>query len=231
MSSTLHIDVALVRSDFELAVTLDLPANGVTGVFGASGSGKTTLLRCIAGLEQARGRVVMGTTTWQDSDRGLFVPTWERDLGLVFQEASLFEHMTVQQNLEYGMKRCAKPGGDASLGEAIALLGIEHLTGRAPQSLSGGERQRVAIARALATQPAILLLDEPLASLDMRRKKEVLPWLERLHRTLNIPILYVTHSIEELTRLAHHVVVLDSGHIAQSGTVDDLRPVLQAHSW
>ncbi len=231
MSDMLRIALTLHRPEFALAIDLNLPLKGITSIFGPSGSGKTTLLRCVAGLEQASGTVQIGNAVWQDSTAGIFMPTWQRDVGVVFQEASLFEHMTVRQNLEYGVKRVSKPNAAAALDEAIALLGIGHLVGRWPQSLSGGERQRVAIARALATQPSILLLDEPLSSLDIRRKKEILPWLEQLHTQLSIPVLYVTHSLEELSRLADHVITLDSGQIGMHGSVQDLLPTLRAQSW
>ncbi len=217
--AALELQLHLERPDFSLDVQAELPAQGVTVLFGPSGSGKTTLLRCVAGLEQARGRVRIGQMLWQDSEQKIEIPTWKRDLGYVFQEASLFEHMTVQANLNYGVKRVRKSGSRQALESAIELLGIGHLLTRKPHSLSGGERQRVAIARALATQPGLLLLDEPLASLDIARRKEILPWLERLHRQLHIPVLYVTHAMDELTRLADHVVLMNNGQATLSGQV------------
>ena len=217
--NTLQIALQLDRPGFAFQVDLALPARGITVLFGPSGSGKTTLLRCVAGLDRGQGRVVLGPHTWQDSERRLWVPPWARDLGYVFQEASLFEHLDVQANLHYGLRRVHKPGGAQALADAVRLLGIEHLLGRHPGSLSGGERQRVAMARALATQPAILLLDEPLASLDIARRQEVLPWLERLHHELQLPMLYVTHTMEELTRLADHVVLLNAGQALTQGPV------------
>jgi len=216
---TEHIDIQLLlnRHGFKLDVDLRLPAQGITVLFGPSGSGKTTLLRCLAGLEQAHGRVQIDSQVWQDSESGVFVPTWRRDLGYVFQEASLLAHLSVEQNLRFGIKRLKNPQATAALREAIALLGIGHLLQRDPDSLSGGERQRVAIARALAMQPRLLLLDEPLASLDQARREEILPWLERLHTSLQIPVLYVTHAMQELTRLADHVVVLHDGEVSLQG--------------
>lgn len=228
---TILIDVSLSREDFQLTVHLNLPAKGITGLFGHSGSGKTTLLRCVAGLESSSGIIRIGDDVWQDTSQGLFVPTWQRDLGMVFQEASLFEHLSVKQNMEYGMTRVRKPGGQKSLDAAIELLGIGHLLNRAPGSLSGGERQRVAIARALATQPRLLLLDEPLASLDIPRKKEILPWLDRLHAELSIPVMYVTHSVEEISRLADDVVTLENGHVSDTGPVADLLPKIRETAW
>lgn len=219
-NAPVHLALRLARRDFELNVDLRLPSSGVTVFFGPSGSGKTSLLRCVAGLERADGTVRIGQDTWQNDAAQTFLPTWQRNLGYVFQEASLFDHLNVRANLNYGVKR-VKPGLKAgaahALEHAIELLGIGHLLDRWPESLSGGERQRVAIARALATQPQVLLLDEPLAALDIARKQEVLPWLERLHRDLRIPVLYVTHSMEELIRLADHVVLMDKGQARLHG--------------
>jgi molybdate transport system ATP-binding protein len=222
VNSGLQLAITFKRRDFALEVDLQLPGQGITVFFGASGSGKTSLLRCVAGLERSRGRIALGSTVWQDSARSIFVPTWARRLGYVFQEASLFEHLNVRANLEYGVKRVGQGRARAALAEALALLGIEHLTARNVSSLSGGERQRVAIARALATEPAILLLDEPLASLDLPRRQEILPWLEALHRQLRIPVLYVTHAMEELTRLADHVVLMRAGTAQANGALSEL---------
>lgn len=214
----LHIRLQLPRSGFMLDVDLQLPGRGITVLFGASGSGKTTVLRCVAGLERAPfGRVQLGSELWQDSAARRWLPTWQRPLGYVFQEASLFEHLSVQQNLQFGLCRSRAPEGAGVLAEAVRLLGIEALLGRAPAQLSGGERQRVAIARALATQPRLLLLDEPLAALDHARKREILPWLERLRDELRTPMLYVTHSADELARLADHVVLLEAGRLQAQG--------------
>ena len=212
-SPQLRIQVQLDRSDFALKVDLTLPVNGITVLFGPSGSGKTTLLRCVAGLEKAQGLISFGHEIWQDSEKRLFKPTWQRQMGYVFQEASLFEHLNVKQNLHFGLSRAGKTKQTQVLDAALELLGIGHLLERGVTTLSGGERQRVAIARALATQPQLLLLDEPLASLDVARRKEVLPWLERLHAELKIPMLYVTHSVDELARLADQVVMLDGGNV------------------
>ncbi len=218
-----RIRLRVTREGFELAVDLALPARGITVLFGASGSGKTTVLRCVAGLERAQaGLVQIGTEVWQDDAARIFLPTWQRPLGYVFQEASLFEHLTVAGNLRYGVKRSAAHEAGPVLDAAIGLLGIERLLGRMPNQLSGGERQRVAIARALATQPRVLLLDEPLAALDHTRKQEILPWLERLRDELSMPMLYVTHSAEELARLADHLVVLDQGRVKAAGPVAEV---------
>ncbi len=215
----LELKFTLQRSDFSLDVDLTLPAAGITVVFGPSGCGKTTLLRCVAGLERPKGTLRVSNSVWQDSSAGVFTPTWQRALGYVFQEASLFEHLSVAQNLEFGLSRAKHPAGRDALNAAIDLLGIGHLLARGPEGLSGGERQRVAIARALATAPKLLLLDEPLASLDIAKKKDIIPWLERLHRELKIPALYVTHSLDELVRLADHVVILEQGRVKASGGI------------
>ena len=219
---TLQIALSLVRPDFTLEVDLKLPAHGITVLFGPSGSGKTTVLRCVAGLEQASGIVALDDDIWQDSRSKIFKPTWQREIGYVFQEASLFEHMDVRRNLNFGLRRIHRSGGTRTLDAAVEMLGIGHLLGRSVESLSGGERQRVAIARSLATQPKLLLLDEPLASLDIARRREVLPWLERLHAELKIPVLYVTHSVDELARLADHVVMLEKGSVIASGSLIEL---------
>ncbi|WP_310386809.1 molybdenum ABC transporter ATP-binding protein [Roseateles sp.] len=217
-----QIRLQLQRGAFELSLDLSLPATGITVLFGASGSGKTTLLRCVAGLERAQqGLVRIGGEVWQDEAAKHFLPTWRRALGYVFQEASLFEHLTVLGNLQYGLKRTVsrtmRAASNQVLDAAITLLGIDRLLDRSPTALSGGERQRVAIARALATQPRLLLLDEPLAALDHARKQEILPWLERLRDELSVPMLYVTHSADELARLADHVVLLDRGRATAAG--------------
>jgi molybdate transport system ATP-binding protein len=204
----------LVRPGFRLDVGLTLPARGVIALFGPSGSGKTTLLRCVAGLERAAGELQVDGVVWQNAMT--WVPTHLRPIGYVFQEASLFAHLSVLGNLRYGLARSRAAAGN-SLDQAIALLGIGALLERQPERLSGGERQRVAIARALAVAPRLLLMDEPLAALDLARKQEILPYLERLHDELAIPILYVSHAADEVARLADHLVVLDTGRALASG--------------
>jgi molybdate transport system ATP-binding protein len=200
---------------FCLDVDLNLPPRGVTAVFGPSGSGKTSLLRCIAGLERApQGRLTVAGEIWQDA--GHWVPTHKRPLGYVFQEASLFPHLNVMANLDYGRRRVTGTA-QVSVEQAVKLLGISHLLDRKPDRLSGGERQRVAIARALAVNPRLLLMDEPLAALDLKRKQEILPYLERLHDELQIPVLYVSHSPDEVARLADHLVVMERGRVLTSG--------------
>ena len=213
----IHARFQIIWPGFTLDVDLDLPGRGVTALFGHSGSGKTTLLRCLAGLErQGRGSLHFKGEVWQDSARGFFLPTHRRPLGYVFQEASLFPHLSVWKNLDYGRKR-ANSGHKVSLDHAVELLGISHLLDRMPDRLSGGERQRVAIARALATCPRLLLMDEPLAALDLKRKNEILPYLERLRDDLEIPMFYVSHSPDEVARLADHIVLLAEGRVLAEG--------------
>jgi len=205
-------------ADFSLDVDLQLPGRGVTALFGHSGSGKTTLLRCVAGLERSgQGELTVNGERWQDSVQNLFVPPHRRSIGYVFQEANLFAHLSVRRNLEFGMCRVAAAQRRVALEQAVELLGIAHLLERMPDRLSGGERQRVGIARALLTSPRLLLMDEPLAALDLKRKNEILPYLERLHDELDIPVLYVSHSPDEVARLADHVVLLEQGRAIAQG--------------
>jgi molybdate transport system ATP-binding protein len=212
----------LARAGFTLDVDLQLPGRGVSALFGASGSGKTTCLRAMAGLERSPGGYLsVNGEVWQDDSRGLFVPTHKRPLGYVFQEASLFPHLSVRANLEYGMRRVPVDARKVSLEHAVELLGIAPLLERRPDRLSGGEKQRVAIARALATSPRILLMDEPLAALDLPRKQEILPYLERLHGELEIPLVYVSHAPDEVARLADHLVVLEQGRAIASGPLGE----------
>ncbi len=206
-------------SGFGLQVELDLPGRGITAVFGPSGSGKTTLLRCMAGLqEHASGVFRVNGDTWLDDTRDL--PTHRRPLGYVFQEASLFPHLTAAGNLDYAERRA--PVSDDGLRErVVGLMGIGDLLQRKPAELSGGERQRVAIARALLIRPRLLLMDEPLASLDEPRKREILPYLERLGE-FDLPVIYVSHSVTEVARLADHLVVLEAGAVVASGPLTEL---------
>jgi molybdate transport system ATP-binding protein len=208
----------LDRGAFKLDVDLVLPGRGVTALFGHSGSGKTTLLRVLAGLERVAGaRVALGDEIWQDDARKVFVPTHERGIGYVFQEASLFPHLSVRANLEFGRKRLKPAERRFDLMAVAELLGIERLLDASPATLSGGERQRAAIARTLLASPRLLLMDEPLAALDMRRKLEILPYLERLHDELALPVVYVSHAADEVARLADHLVVLEEGRVLASG--------------
>jgi molybdate transport system ATP-binding protein len=227
--SRIRLRLRLARPGFVLDVDLTLPPSGVSALFGPSGSGKTTLLRCVAGLERAPDAVVqIGAECWQDESRRHFVPTWRRALGVVFQEPSLFEHLDVAGNLRFGLAR--GPRAEAAMQRTVELLGIGALLGRSVDGLSGGERQRVAIARALATEPGLLLLDEPMASLDAARRQDILPWLERLRDELAIPMLYVTHSADEVARLANTVVGLDAGRVRVVGPVEQVFAELDAPS-
>ncbi len=218
---SIEIRFHIERSGFVLDLDVSLPATGVTGLSGPSGCGKTTLLRAIAGLERdAMGYCRVADEIWQDG--GHFLPTHRRALGYVFQEASLFPHLSVRRNLEYGFKRVPREQRRVGLDDAVALLGVEGLLGRRPHGLSGGERQRVAIARALLTSPRLLLMDEPLAALDRASKREILPYLERLHDELAMPVLYVSHAPDEVARLADHLVLLDAGRVRAAGPIGEL---------
>lgn len=203
--------------DFQLKAELNLPSRGVTVLFGHSGCGKTTCLRAIAGLVRVeQGEVRVNSEQWQSWDGKVFLPTFERRIGYVFQEPSLFPHLNVDQNLAYAEKRVKTQPTLFKRDSILPLLGINTLLNRHPSQLSGGEKQRVAIARALLTQPQLLLMDEPLSALDHARKEEFLPYLERLQRVWDLPIIYVTHSVQELTRLADHIVLFNQGNIIAS---------------
>ena len=214
---------------FFFDVDIMLPGQGITAIFGPSGSGKTTLLRCISGLERSsEGVCVVNGITWQS--KSVFTPVHRRPLGVVFQESSLFAHLTAEGNLQYAVRRSSK-GQGIVFEQVIQVMGIAALLQRYPHQLSGGERQRVAIARALLTQPQLLLMDEPLASLDKARKQEVLPYLEHIRTAFEVPILYVSHSLEEVTRLADHVVLMDSGRVIAQGGVTDVFSRLDTALW
>jgi molybdate transport system ATP-binding protein len=212
----------LNRVAFELDVAFTSPPTGVTGLFGPSGCGKTTVLRCVAGLERAAGCCRLNGEVWQDDQQRVFVPTHRRPIGYVFQEASLFAHLSVRRNLEFGLRRVPAAQRHVDFAEVVELLGIESLLGRNPGGLSGGERQRVSMARALLTSPRLLLMDEPLSALDHRSKQDILPYLERLHDTLKIPVLYVSHSPDEVARLADQLVLLETGRVRAKGPAVEL---------
>ena len=197
----------LQRDDFTLDVDIEVPMQGITGVFGPSGAGKTTLLRCIAGLERSAG------------DSSLSIQ--ERNIGYVFQEPRLFDHLSVRANIEYGQKRRSHNGGP-DFEHVIELLGLQQLLSRSPSELSGGEAQRVAIARALMSSPRFVLMDEPLAALDQARRDEILPFLDRLHVESQVPIIYVSHNIDEVCRLCDHLVVIDGGQVVADGELHDV---------
>jgi molybdate transport system ATP-binding protein len=219
-ASEIQVSFKLQLESFLLDAAFSAPAVGVTALFGPSGSGKTTLLRCIAGLERATGTLHVDGDTWQDET--IFEPVHKRPLGYVFQEASLFSHLSVRANLEYGLKRIPLSERKVPLEQVVEWLGLGRLIERGdPARLSGGERQRVAIGRALLTSPHILLMDEPLSALDTNSKQEILPYLERLHRDLEIPVLYVSHAMDEVARLADHLVLLDQGRVMASGALGE----------
>lgn len=225
MSRTTSIDILmqfeLQRPAFLLDIDVAVPGQGVTALFGRSGCGKTTLLRCIAGLEpQARGWLQVNGQTWQDEHSGL--AAHQRAIGYVFQEGQLFPHLPVLGNLLYGYRRIASDKRIVQPEEVSRLLGLEDLLNRRVSEISGGQRQRVAIGRALLTSPQILLMDEPLAALDQISKAEILPYLERLHEELSIPVLYVSHAIDEVARLADHMLLMENGQVRAQGPLQDM---------
>jgi molybdate transport system ATP-binding protein len=190
----------------------------VTGVFGPSGSGKTTLVNMIAGLVTPDcGRIALDGTVLFDSAAGIDVPAHRRRIGYVFQEGRLFPHLTVAANLDYGRRMCGLPPDPAAAARIVSLLDIGHLLDRRPGKLSGGERQRVAVGRALLLRPLLLLLDEPLASLDAARKREILPYLQRLRDDTHVPMIYVSHNPVELRRIAATIVQVEAGHVTACG--------------
>jgi molybdate transport system ATP-binding protein len=217
----LLVDIGKKRGDFDLRVRFSAPTPGITALFGRSGCGKSTLISLIAGLlEPDSGRVMIGDDVLVDCERHLFVDTRHRRIGVVFQDSRLFPHLEVEGNLRYGANRV--PRGSAEhmkFDDVLALLGLEKLLRRRPHELSGGEKQRVALGRALLSQPRLLLLDEPLASLDMARREDVLPYLEKLRDTFALPIVYVSHQFDEVLRLATRVVLLDAGRVVADGDI------------
>ena len=227
----LDVSVTKQRGDFRLDAAFRIPSPGIVALFGRSGSGKSTLIDIMAGLlAPERGHVRLGDAALDDVAAGIRVPAERRRVGYVFQDARLFPHRNVEGNLRYGLYRAPVAERAIRFEEVTALLGLAPLLGRRPNALSGGERQRVAIGRALLAQPRLLLLDEPLASLDAARREEVLPFLERLRDRFRIPMVYVSHQFEEVLRLADHLVVMDEGRVAASGSLSEvsLDPALRA---
>lgn len=220
MTDLVEVAFAGALGGFRLDVAFTVSARGVTVLFGPSGCGKTTVLRCIAGLHRVeRGHCVVDGDTWQDA--ASFRPAHRRAVGYVFQEASLFAHLSVRRNLLFGAPRRAAPA--IGFDQVVALLRLETLLDRAPHHLSGGERQRVAIGRALLSQPRLLLMDEPLSALDQRSRNEILPFLERLPDALGLPILYVSHDVGEVDRLADHLVLMEAGRVLAAGPIAALQ--------
>jgi molybdate transport system ATP-binding protein len=231
----IEIDVEKRLGDFRLEARFVAPATGVTALFGRSGAGKTTLVNLLAGLERPdRGRIAVAGEVLFSAEDGIDVPTERRRLGYVFQEGRLFPHYSVRGNLTYGRRRRARRAA-VSVDAVVALLGLEALLDRRPGDISGGEKQRVAIGRALLAEPRLLLMDEPLAALDAPRKAEIMPFIERLRDELRIPIIYVSHAMEEIVRLADTLVLLSEGRVAAVGPVEeltsrlDLRPLTGRH--
>lgn len=214
-------DIICERPDFIVDVDFTIPAKGVLGVFGHSGSGKTTLLRSLAGLEkEAQGRIEINGEVWLDGSRSM--SSQQRNIAYVFQEGRLFPHLTVAKNLAYGACRNNQDienGIDRD--HLLELLNIGHLLDRRPYQLSGGEKQRVAIGRAVLKHPQLLLLDEPLASLDKKRKQEILPYLEILHEELSIPMLYVSHDLDEMLHFCDYMLVMEKGKLEFNGNIQD----------
>jgi molybdate transport system ATP-binding protein len=209
---------------FRLNISFDIPARGVSALFGPSGCGKTLVLRCMAGLQRFdRGTCIIDGDIWQDATS--FRPTYERPVGYVFQEASLFPHLSVRRNLFYGFRKSHPVGNQAkvSVDEIIDLLGLEGLLERSPRHLSGGERQRVAIGRALMSSPKLLLMDEPLSALDRSTRLDILPFFERLHERLSLPILYVSHDMTEVEQLADHLVLMEAGQVVAAGSLSQVQ--------
>lgn len=219
---SVEVDIERRLGDFRLAVTF-AGREGLTALFGRSGAGKTTVINVIAGLLRPdRGRVVIGGRTVVDTGQGIFVPRHRRRIGYVFQESRLFPHMSVRRNLQYGEYLVPRQERYADFDHIVDMLGIGHLLNRRPARLSGGEKQRVSIGRALLASPRLLLMDEPLASLDEQRKEEVLPYLERLRDDVRVPILYVSHAVGEVARLADTMVVLSDGRVAADGPTTEV---------
>lgn len=221
MAGTIEISLDGHIGDLHLNVDMSLPMRGISALFGRSGCGKTSILRSVAGLSRIPGQIAVGNEAWQRE--GHFVPTHKRSLGYVFQEASLFAHLNVRQNLNYGHRRAGKGSGKVQFDDVVELLGLVRLLDRSPENLSGGERQRVALGRALLSQPRLLLMDEPLSALDRLSRDEILPYFEALHASLKIPILLVTHDLDEVERLADHLVLLQSGKVLASGPLHALQ--------
>jgi molybdate transport system ATP-binding protein len=219
----LEVMVKRKQGDFFVDVSFSVDEKGITALFGPSGVGKTSVVNMIAGLARPdSGRIVLGGQVLFDDGEGVHLAPEERRIGYIFQEGRLFPHLTVRGNLTYGMKLVPEGRRYVEFDQVVDLLGIRPLLGRRPAKLSGGEKQRVAIGRAFLCSPALLLMDEPLASLDGLRKEEVLPFIAKICRKFSTPVLYVSHSVSEITRLAHQVVILDRGQVAESGPVEEL---------
>lgn len=211
----MSLEAAIRHTQGEFVIDVSMTMKGpASALFGASGAGKTSILNAIAGLlKPAQGRIVFNGAVWCDTGSGVFVPAHRRRIGYVFQEGRLFPHMSVQKNLLYGRRNQKDIHDGVKFDEIVELLGIKHLLDRKPAALSGGETQRAAIARALLSQPQLLLMDEPLASLDEKRRQEVLPYIEKLRDRFALPVVYVSHSRSEVERVANEIFVIDEGRV------------------
>ncbi len=230
--SRLELSAQLAFSDFTVNIDEVVSLSGITALFGASGSGKSTLLRILAGLERrAKGRVVFNDMVWADSGSGTFVPAHRRPVGLVFQDGRLFPHLTVDGNLNYALSRSPKDQRPIGFEQVVEALDLSTLLERKPAGLSGGERQRVALGRTVLTQPGLLLLDEPLSALDVRRKGELLPFIEKVPDVFGIPAIFVSHAVDEVARLADQAIILVDGQVALRGELPDIFQQLDMHGF
>ena len=223
-AATMAIALEGTLGGFSLDARFCAPMRGITALYGPSGCGKTTILRCVAGLQRLAGRIALGDDVWQDDALGRFLPPHLRHVGYVFQEPSLFAHLSVRDNLLFGARRVRDAHSAAlKFDEIVGLLGIEHLLSRSTVTLSGGERQRISVGRALLAQPRVLLMDEPLSALDRKSKEDILPTFEMLHEQLSLPILYVSHDLSEVERLADTLILLDKGKVRAAGPIHELQ--------
>ena len=228
LSTKIKIDL----ENFTLNAELDIPIHGFMVMFGRSGSGKTTFLRCLSGLERAPdGYLKIGNEIWQDESQGIFIPASERQVGYVFQDTRLFPHLNVEGNLRYGFKRRVLKNGERFFSQVVDIMDLNFLLNRYPNKLSGGEKKRVAVARAVLASPRLLLMDEPLVGLDSKLKNKILPYFQRMQSELNIPVFYVTHSLNESLQLANTMLLMDKGEIVVTGSIEDvfLSPDLGLH--
>lgn len=226
---SIEVDILVQRGGSIVAADFCVAEPGITALFGVSGAGKTTIVESIAGLLRPQaGKIVLNGRTVFDSRRHIDLPPRNRRVGCVFQDSRLFPHMSVEKNLLFGWRRAGRRVGEDAIASIVTMLGVDGLRARRPSALSGGEKQRVAIGRALLSAPELLLLDEPMASLDLARREEILPFLERLRDDLRLPIIYVSHALDEVARLATRVVVLRDGRVASHGSVFDVLPEIDS---